>query len=73
MSIASGTDPSPAQDGGYQPPLEWWINTSLHGVSFVLMATEVLFSRMRMTIRMVILILINIILYMLLTFIVYAR
>ncbi|KAI7880967.1 hypothetical protein K492DRAFT_118535, partial [Lichtheimia hyalospora FSU 10163] len=54
------------------PPLDWWINTSMHGVSFVLMATEVLFSRMRMNIRMVVIILINVILYMLLTFIIYA-
>ena len=73
ISIASGTNASPAQSGGYQPPLDWWINTSMHGVSFVLMATEVLFSRMRMHIRMVVIILINIILYMLLTFIIYAR
>ncbi|CDH54141.1 predicted protein [Lichtheimia corymbifera JMRC:FSU:9682] len=72
VTHASGTNPSAAQSGGYQPPIDWWINTSMHGVSFVLMATEVLFSRMRMTLRMVVIILINIILYMLLTFIIFA-
>ncbi|KAI9322552.1 hypothetical protein BX666DRAFT_1896160 [Dichotomocladium elegans] len=60
-------------DGKHMPiTVDWWITTSLHGVSFVLMITEVLLTRMKMALRLVILVVINVILYMLLTFIIYA-
>ncbi|KAI8139187.1 hypothetical protein BJV82DRAFT_627509 [Fennellomyces sp. T-0311] len=69
LSTASGTDTSGKGD---TPPLQWWINTSLHGVSFVLMMTEVLFTRMTLYVNMVLAVFINVVLYMFLTFIIHA-
>ncbi|KAI9494598.1 hypothetical protein BDB00DRAFT_817451 [Zychaea mexicana] len=58
--------------GMNEPPLQWWINTSFHGVSFVLMMTEVVFTRMTLYVNMVLLVFINVVLYMFLTFIIFA-
>ncbi|ORY97969.1 hypothetical protein BCR43DRAFT_490640 [Syncephalastrum racemosum] len=51
------------------PTLEWWLNTSLHGVSWFLMFTDSCFNRMKMRVNIVVLIVITIIFYMFLTFI----
>ncbi|KAK4512605.1 uncharacterized protein ATC70_003308 [Mucor velutinosus] len=49
-----------------------WMNVSVHGVSFFLMIFDVIFNRMKLSIRMAIFPLLTIIFYMLLAFIIYA-
>ncbi|KAI8137740.1 hypothetical protein BJV82DRAFT_633843 [Fennellomyces sp. T-0311] len=49
-----------------------WTNVSVHGVSLAMMMLEMIFCRIKMEINMVVLIVINVILYMLLSFVVYA-
>lgn len=53
-------------------PMDAWLNVSVHGVSFFLMMFEMIFSRMQMYMNMVLLIVINVILYMFLSWIVHA-
>lgn len=52
--------------------MDAWLNVSVHGVSFFLMMFEMTFSRMQMYMNMVLLIVINVILYMFLSWIVHA-
>lgn len=54
------------------PVMDWWLNVSLHGVSFFLMITEVIFGRMQMHARMVLPVFCLVLVYMLLTFIIYG-
>ncbi|KAI9266722.1 hypothetical protein BDA99DRAFT_506501 [Phascolomyces articulosus] len=49
-----------------------WLNVSVHGVSFFLMMSEMIFCRIKMQINMVLLVFINVVLYMFLSFIVHA-
>ncbi|KAI9314527.1 hypothetical protein BX666DRAFT_1967542 [Dichotomocladium elegans] len=58
--------------GGPSSPFSTWINVSVHGVSFFLMMFEVIFSRMQMMTRMVLLVFIQVVVYMFLSFVVYA-
>ncbi|KAI9266705.1 hypothetical protein BDA99DRAFT_506475 [Phascolomyces articulosus] len=70
-ALTSATNEETIRKEG-EPPIRWWVTTSLHGVSFVLMMMEVIFSRMTLYVNMVLLVLINVVLYMFLTFIVHA-
>ena len=54
-------------------PLAVWLNVSVHGVSFFLMMFDMAFCRIKMQINMVLLVFINVVLYMFLSFIVHAR
>ncbi|CAO3591604.1 unnamed protein product [Absidia cylindrospora] len=49
-----------------------WINDSVHGVSLALMMLDVIFNRMRVYTNMIILIILNVIIYMCLSFLVHA-
>lgn len=53
-------------------PMDAWLNVSVHGVSFFLMMFEMIFSRMQMYMNIVLLIVINVILYMFLSWVVHA-
>ncbi|KAI9494611.1 hypothetical protein BDB00DRAFT_296506 [Zychaea mexicana] len=49
-----------------------WLNVSVHGVSFFMMMSEMIFCRIKMQMNIVLLIVIHVILYMFLSFIVHA-
>ncbi|KAI8342115.1 hypothetical protein BC941DRAFT_415400 [Chlamydoabsidia padenii] len=57
--------------GGESSAKSMWVNVSVHGVSLGIMLIEVIFSRMKVYTNMIILIIINVIIYMCLTFLVH--
>ncbi|KAI8393890.1 uncharacterized protein BYT42DRAFT_609654 [Radiomyces spectabilis] len=53
-------------------PMDWWMTISLHALTFFMMLVDVVFNRMVLQIRIVLLIFANTLIYMCLTFIVHT-
>ncbi|KAF7720943.1 hypothetical protein EC973_005752 [Apophysomyces ossiformis] len=58
--------------GQYVAPMDWWLTISLHGATALMMFTDVILNRMVVHIRMVVPVFLTVILYMLLTFIIFG-
>ncbi|KAI8078943.1 uncharacterized protein B0P05DRAFT_637466 [Gilbertella persicaria] len=55
-----------------EDPIVMWINLSVHGISLFMIMIDTVLNRIRIPIRMVLLVFITLVLYVLLTFIIYA-
>ncbi|KAI8344406.1 hypothetical protein BC941DRAFT_464632 [Chlamydoabsidia padenii] len=57
---------------GTNPPMEWWLTPSVHGVSMIMMLIDVILNRMIIQKRICFLVLLTVVFYICLAFIYYA-
>ncbi|KAI9486804.1 MAG: hypothetical protein EXX96DRAFT_550671 [Benjaminiella poitrasii] len=63
---------SPGGSSTSIPSVSMWLNVSVHGVSFFLMAFDVIFNRIQLPIRLVVFVIITVLFYMFLAFIIFS-